>query len=86
MAGSRLLIAPVDITAEAFAPFGTVVDAASVKPEAINEGTTMRHSDLAVLDLGKGTRDPAIGIYVASARRFPRPSLRRRCRAGNGNP
>ena len=71
MAGARLLIAPVEITAEAFAPFGTLIDAAAVKPEAINDGTTLRHSDLAALDLRGGTRDPVIGIYVASARRFP---------------
>jgi len=71
MAGTRLLIVPAEITAEAFAPFGTLIDAAAVKPEAINDGTTMRHSDLAALDLRAGERDPVIGIYVASARRFP---------------
>jgi ureidoglycolate lyase len=71
MAGTRLLIAPVEITAAAFAPYGTLIDAASVKPEAINDGTTMRHPDLAALDLRGSDRDPVIGIYVASARRFP---------------
>jgi ureidoglycolate lyase len=71
MAGSRLLIVPADITAQAFAPFGTLIDAAAVKPEPINDGTTLRHSDLAALDLGASERDPVIGIYVASARRFP---------------
>ena len=71
MAGARLLIVPVEITAAAFAPFGTLIDALAVKPEAINDGTTMRHSDLAALDLRAGGRDPVIGIYVAGARRFP---------------
>ena len=71
MAGTRLLIVPLEITAEAFAPFGTLIDAGRVKPEAINDGTTMRHSDLAALDLRGSARDPVIGIYVASARRFP---------------
>ncbi|HUQ27437.1 MAG TPA: ureidoglycolate lyase [Usitatibacter sp.] len=71
MAGARLLIAPVEITADAFAPFGALIDAARVKPQAINDGTTMRHSDLAALDLREGPRDPVIGIYLASARRFP---------------
>ena len=71
MAGARLLIVPVEITAEALAPVGTLIDAARVKPEAINDGTTMRHSDLAALDLRGGARDPVLGIYVASARRFP---------------
>ena len=71
MAGTRLLIVPVEITAEAFAPFGTLIDTAAVTPEAINDGTTLRHSDLAALDLRGSERDPVIGIYVASARRFP---------------
>ena len=71
MAGTRLLIVPAEITAEAFAPFGTLIDAAAATPEPINEGTTMRHSDLAALDLRDGGRDPVIGVYVASARRFP---------------
>ena len=71
MAGARLLIVPVEITADALAPFGTLIDAGGVKPEAINDGTTMRHSDLAALDLRGGARDPVLGVYVASARRFP---------------
>ena len=71
MAGTRLLIVAAEITAGAFAPFGTLIDATAVKPEAINDGTTMRHSDLAALDLRGSARDPVIGIYVASARRFP---------------
>jgi ureidoglycolate lyase len=48
-----------------------LIDADSVEAEAINDGTTMRHSDLAALDLGAAAGDPVIGIYVASARRFP---------------
>ena len=55
------------ITAAAFAPFGTLIDAAAKSPEAINDGTTQRHSDLATLDL----RDPVLGIYIAQARRLP---------------
>jgi ureidoglycolate lyase len=70
MAGTGLLIVSVEITAAAFAPFGTLIDAAAVNPEAINDGTTMRHADLASLDL-RGERDPVLGIYVANARRFP---------------
>jgi ureidoglycolate lyase len=71
MAGAGLLIKPVEVTAQAFAPFGTLIDAGAVKPEPINDGTTMRHSDLAALDLRGGPSDPVVGIYVASARRFP---------------
>jgi ureidoglycolate lyase len=83
MAGTRLLIVPVEISAASFAPFGTLIDAAAVMPEAINDGTTMRHADLAALDLRAGERDPVIGIYVASARDFPLriAKLERHCRA-----
>jgi ureidoglycolate lyase len=64
-------IKPRVITAAAFAPYGKLIDPASVLPEAINDGTTLRHSDLAALDLRSASRDPVIGIYVASARQFP---------------
>lgn len=59
------------ITAAAFAPFGTLIDVATKAPEAINDGTTQRHSDLATLDLRGPGRDPVLGIYVAQARRLP---------------
>jgi ureidoglycolate lyase len=59
------------ISAEAFAPFGLVIDADCAAPELINAGTTRRHSDLASLDLRSPGRDPVLGIYVATAREFP---------------
>lgn len=59
------------ISAAAFAPFGILIDAGAKAPEAINDGTTRRHSDLASLDLRAPDRDPVLGIYVAQARRFP---------------
>lgn len=59
------------ITPEAFAPFGTLIDAAATAAEIINDGTTRRHSDLASLDLRAPGSDPVLGIYVAQARRFP---------------
>lgn len=58
------------IDAGAFSPFGTLIDASGAA-EAINDGTTARHSDLASLDLRSPGRDPVLGIYVAQARRFP---------------
>src|SRR3954466_14722904 len=57
--------------AAAFEGFGTVIEASGRAPEAINEGTTQRHSDLATLDLRGAERDPVIGIYVSRARAFP---------------
>jgi ureidoglycolate lyase len=60
---------PMD--AAAFAPYGTLIDADAVSPEAINDGSTARYSNLATLDLRGPGRDPVISIYVAKARRFP---------------
>jgi ureidoglycolate lyase len=60
-----------EISAAAFAAFGIVIDADAKVPEAINDGTTRRHSDLATLDVRTPGRDPVLGIYVARARRFP---------------
>jgi ureidoglycolate lyase len=59
------------LTAAAFAPFGQVIDSDGVTPEVINDGSTRRYSDLALLDLRGPDRDPVIGIYVASARNLP---------------
>jgi ureidoglycolate lyase len=72
MARARLLTLQArPLTAEGFAAFGTLIDAAAKTPEAINDATTLRHSDLAALDLLAPGRDPVLGIYVAQARRFP---------------
>lgn len=58
------------LTAEAFLPFGVLIDSVGV-PEMINGGTTRRYSDLAELDLGADKVMPRIGIYDADARHFP---------------
>jgi ureidoglycolate lyase len=60
-----------DIAAAAFAPYGVLIDPEGGTREAINSGTTLRHSDLASLDLRAPDRDPVLGIYVAQARQFP---------------
>lgn len=71
MAGAGLLtLAPRPLDAAAFAPFGTVVEASGAF-ELINDGTTRRYADRAVLDVLGGGRDPVLGLYVAQARRFP---------------
>ena len=65
----ELVARPMD--AAAFAPYGALIDANAVRPEAINDGSTSRYADLATLDLRGRGRDPVISIYVAKARRFP---------------
>ena len=67
------------MTAVALAPFGTPIDPDAARPERINDGTTLRHSDLASLDLRAPDRDPVLGIYVARARRFPLRIARLEC-------
>ncbi|HET6264312.1 MAG TPA: ureidoglycolate lyase [Usitatibacter sp.] len=64
-------LAPRPLAADAFAPFGIVIDTVGREPEAINAGTTQRFPDLAALDLRGAQRDPVLGIYVAQARAFP---------------
>lgn len=80
MAGTEFLTGPRRLACRsanraAFAPFGILVDAHDAAPEPINGGTTLRHADLARLDIrGEGDDgDPRLSLYVASARRFPLP-------------
>lgn len=71
MAGTGFLkLAPQPLDRASFAPFGEVIDIGSAQPQAINDGTTDRYSDLARIDAGDHG-DPVIGIYVARARALP---------------
>jgi ureidoglycolate lyase len=82
MAGVEFLMRRVEcqtISAETFAPFGSLIDARSVVPELINDGSTKRYSDLATLDLKGGIADPKLSIYVASARTFPMKIAKLEC-------
>lgn len=75
MAGTGFLIARLEaraLEAAAFAPFGTVVEIGG-DFDLINDGTTRRYADRAVLDLLRAGRDPVLALYVAQARRFPLP-------------
>lgn len=76
MAGIELLMRRLscrELSAEAFAAFGVVIEARGRMPEFINDGTTRRYADLASLDLRgeAGDGDPKIHFYVAQAREFP---------------
>ena len=58
------------LTAEAFAPFGAVIDAAAArKVFAINQGTTQRYHALAIVDLDGGQA----AISLARAQPFTLP-------------
>lgn len=66
-------LVPEPLTAEAFAPFGEVIETSDVDALDINHGTTRRFDDLARIDvLGDGGR-PGLSIFRAVARSFPLP-------------
>lgn len=59
------------LTAEAFAPFGTVIDKAAVDPRPMNAGMARRFHDLAeVRTLGEGAR---VVIGLVEAQPYPLP-------------
>lgn len=59
------------LTAEAFAPYGEVIEPRASAMRLINGGTTERHHALAVADVtGEGAR-VILNIFRGAARRFP---------------
>ncbi|MFQ5347832.1 MAG: ureidoglycolate lyase [Rhodothalassiaceae bacterium] len=65
-------IAPARLTAEAFAPFGEVVDA-SVAPvaERINAGHTLAFRDLARIEVGAEGGRPRLSLYRTTPKAQP---------------
>lgn len=59
------------LTAEAFAPFGDVVEARGDKAVDINEGTSTRFHDLARIDVELENGRPLVNIFRASP--YPKP-------------
>ncbi len=64
------LISPQPLTAEAFAPFGDLLDASGAPDRLINQGLCGRHHDRARLDFGPEGR-AGISIFKAEPRRLP---------------
>ncbi|CAN5594880.1 ureidoglycolate lyase [soil metagenome] len=72
MAGARILVAEA-LTAEAFAPFGDVIEAAGAPDFSFNGAMADRFHDLARLDFaGAGARP---GISIAIARPYGLPHV-----------
>jgi len=63
-------IVPVALTAEAFAPFGRVIEADRAESYLINEGTTRRFHALAKADEGAGG-EAILSIFRAAGRQRP---------------
>lgn len=57
------------LTAEAFAPFGDVLDVSGAPDKIINQGLCGRHHDRARLDFGDGRA--GISLFNAEPRQFP---------------
>ncbi|NDW54549.1 ureidoglycolate lyase [Aliiroseovarius sp. PrR006] len=57
------------LTAEAFAPFGDVLELTDRNSLTINAGQCQRHHDLAQLDFGEGRA--GISLFDGKARHFP---------------
>ncbi len=54
-----------------FAPFGDVIEVGGGTPIPINDGTTVRHSDLAAIDVTEGGGRPVISIFESRPFGFP---------------
>lgn len=71
MSGGNLHLRPaVPLTAEAFVPFGQVIECAGHAGYAINEGSSQRYTDLAQLEADADGR-LALSIFRAEARQAP---------------
>ncbi|WP_251975960.1 ureidoglycolate lyase [Salinicola avicenniae] len=58
------------LTAEAFAPFGDVIDARTSASFPINNGRTQRHHDLATIEVADASR-PLISLFVSQPVTLP---------------
>ncbi|MCG8511079.1 MAG: ureidoglycolate lyase [Rhodospirillales bacterium] len=54
-----------------FAPFGDVIESAAGTAVSINEGTTVRHDDLAHIDVGTDSGRPIVSIFESRPFGFP---------------
>jgi ureidoglycolate lyase len=70
MSGLPQLLPACPLTAEAFAPFGQVIECAGHASYAINEGSSQRFSDLAQLETDVEGR-LALSIFQAKAQHAP---------------
>jgi len=64
------ILRPVPLTADAFAPFGEVIQCEGARHFPINAGTTERYHDLAKIAPGEGGR-AIVSIFRGQPRSFP---------------
>jgi len=68
---NRLKLNP--LTAEAFEPFGDIIQADGVSPQSINYGHTLKYADLARIDTGESGGETTIHLYRSQAATLPFP-------------
>jgi ureidoglycolate lyase len=70
MSKATIELIPQPLTAEAFRPFGDVIEAADAY-ELINNGTTQKFADLAKIDVSADGGRPCVSIYRATPYKLP---------------
>jgi len=60
---------PRPLSADAFRPFGDVVEIKNKAPKLINENHTRRYHDLAAIDTAQNNGKPLLSIFRARRRR-----------------
>jgi ureidoglycolate lyase len=70
MSKATIELIPQPLTAEAFRPFGDVIEATNAY-ELINNGTTQKFADLARIDVSADGGRPCVSIYRATPYRLP---------------
>jgi ureidoglycolate lyase len=68
---SPIVLPAMPLTAQAFAPFGEVIETQGRTWRWINEGTSQRFDDLAVVDVLEAGGRPLISIFRASPQPLP---------------
>ena len=64
-------LTPQTLTAEAFAPFGDVIETGSAPSFAINDDLAQRYDDLAFVDTGDEGGRPNVSIFVSKPKPLP---------------
>ncbi len=62
---------PTPLTADAFAPFGTVIETPGADAFAINDGHCIRHHALAITDVARRNGAAIISIFAAQPYALP---------------
>ena len=61
-----------NINQESFSPFGDIIEKTNAnKKLSINQGTTIRHSEISKLNLNTNNGDSYISIFSGKPRKFP---------------